>query len=1126
MVTARTILPFLMFMTHSPLHDSRSLRCLAAGLLAVVAGAGTGFAEEEGGHGGGRSGAAGGYSTAEAPKLAVDVFSSEVKNATAICFDDGGKLYVTETYRWRKGIEDNRDHTYWIMDDLATDTNAQRVAVYAKWKDKFEDPEYFTRYSERVVTLEDTNGDGVADRLEEFATGFDEAEDGPAIGLVYGNGNTVYMTCVPHLWALEDTNGDGVADRRESLIDGFGPKNSLSGHDLHGLAWGPDGKLYFSMGDRGYNITTREGKVLKNTNSGAAFRCDPDGSNLEIFHYNLRNPQELAFNEYGDLFTVDNNCDQGDSARVCYLLEGGDTGWHLGTQALTTYKDFLNDGKLGQSPHWLAEGLWKLRHAGQPEWILPPVAHLTNGPSGLVFNSGTSLPERYRNHFLVCDYKGAPNVCFLYSFKVAQDGAGYAMRDAHIFHAGIPNTDVDVGYDGKIYLADFGGGWKRTDAGNIYAMYDPEGIRAPEVRETRSLFADGFEKLDAGRLAELLKHPDMRVRLRAQYTLAARGDSSTAVLKEAARFAGDRFAQFHAIWGLGQVGAVAELLPFLHDSDAELRAQATRTLGNIGAREAVEDIRVLITDPAPRVRTFAAIAAGKLGDSAAIPRLLGMLKANADNDVFERHAASYALSLLPLRLDEGDVAALSRAERLGLLLALRRKLDPRISLFLEDADPTLVNEAIRAINDLEIPAALPVLAEFSDSFAGGFAGPVPDEILFRRLINANFRLGTAEAAARLVRFGANGRLPAGFRVLALRAVELFPTPPPIDPTLGFHRPLAARPAEAIKPVIEDGLVDIFKNATGDIAAAATRAIGVYGIPLDNALLQARIRDGRQPVEVRQTAMEQLFADKAFNDLQLLKTIIDGYEPEMAADAARIWVGRYPDSVLEPVAMLLAHEDDVSKRAAYRILAGDKGANSAEVLVSELKRIVDGTLYRTVHLDLYEASLQREDAAVQAQVRAVEEFLDAGGKSVFDFTREGGNPLKGAGVFANQGMCMKCHQGSRGGGDAGPPLTNIARLRRPEQILHSILDPNAEVVPGYGIAAITLTDGTTIAGTPMEENDAVLLMKSPTGEIEEIAKGSIESRTPSVSAMPVMTGILSRQDLRDLMAYLMTLDGRK
>ena len=164
--------------------------------------------------------------------------------------------------------------------------------------------------------------------------------------------------------------------------------------------------------------------------------------------------------------------------------------------------------------------------------------------------------------------------------------------------------------------------------------------------------------------------------------------------------------------------------------------------------------------------------------------------------------------------------------------------------------------------------------------------------------------------------------------------------------------------------------------------------------------------------------------------------------------------------------------------------------------------------------------------MQKQVKAIDAFLAEDNRTPFDFLREGGDPVQGQNVFENQGICMKCHQGNRGGGDAGPSLENIARLRRPEEILHSVLEPNAEVVTGYGIAAITLKDGTTIAGTPMSENDTTLFMKTPTGETEEIAKDTIDSRTPAVSAMPPMTGILSKQDLRDLMAYLLILDGRE
>src|SRR5262249_34829056 len=59
-----------------------------------------------------------------------------------------------------------------------------------------------------------------------------------------------------------------------------------------------------------------------------------DGSQLEVVHRGLRNPQELAFDAYGNLFADDNNCDKGDSARLVFVIDGGDTGWNMAYQTL------------------------------------------------------------------------------------------------------------------------------------------------------------------------------------------------------------------------------------------------------------------------------------------------------------------------------------------------------------------------------------------------------------------------------------------------------------------------------------------------------------------------------------------------------------------------------------------------------------------------------------------------------------------------------------------------------------------------------------------------------------------------------------------------------------------------
>ena len=140
-----------------------------------------------------------------------------------------------------------------------------------------------------------------------------------------GERQLVWFTCIPDVWLLRDADQNGKAERRQSLHRGYGVHTALLGHDMHGLRMGPDGKLYFSIGDRGLNVMTRESRRLTNTDSGAVLRCDLDGNGLEIFASGLRNPQELAFDRHGNLFTGDNNSDAGDKARLVYVAEGGDT---------------------------------------------------------------------------------------------------------------------------------------------------------------------------------------------------------------------------------------------------------------------------------------------------------------------------------------------------------------------------------------------------------------------------------------------------------------------------------------------------------------------------------------------------------------------------------------------------------------------------------------------------------------------------------------------------------------------------------------------------------------------------------------------------------------------------------
>ncbi len=238
---------------------------------------------------------------------------------------------------------------------------------------------------------------GRASKATVFASGFNSIESGIAAGVLPFHGS-VYFADIPSIYQLKDTKGDGVADERNELSTGYGVHISFLGHDLHGLCVGPDHKLYFSIGDRGANVKALDGTKAYLPDTGGVFRCNLDGSNLETFATGLRNPQQLCFDDFGNLMTGDNNPDYGDPARWVYVVEGGDSGWRIGYQEARLPR--------GGGP-WMWEKIYET--AGKlidAAYILPPVAHLGSGPSGVAYYPGTGLPKSYEGHFFMVDFRG------------------------------------------------------------------------------------------------------------------------------------------------------------------------------------------------------------------------------------------------------------------------------------------------------------------------------------------------------------------------------------------------------------------------------------------------------------------------------------------------------------------------------------------------------------------------------------------------------------------------------------------------------------------------------------------------------------------------------------------------
>jgi putative membrane-bound dehydrogenase-like protein len=693
-----------------------------------------------------------------------------IDDPVAFCIDERGRFYFAESDRQERGVEDNRSSAFWLLDDIRSETVADRLRMYEKWSDKRDGGmAYYSRFDDRVARLADCDGDGVPESRTVFAGPFNEPLDGTGAGVLAIDGD-VFYTNIPHLWRLRDRDGDGVAEVRSKESSGYGVRVALRGHDMHGLVVGYDGKIYWSIGDRGYDVTTSDGTRLHDPRSGAVFRMNPDGSELELFCTGLRNPQELAFDNYGNLFTGDNNSDGGDKARFVYCMEGGETGWSMDFQTL--------EGANQRGP-WNQEGIWHLRpdlaphkvrefSPLQPAWTLPPLDHVGSGPAGLVFYPGVGLSERYRNHFFLCDFLGGDSYSRVLAFAIEPVGAGFRVVDEHVFVENVLPTDVDFGYDGRMYISDWGGGWESGEKGELYAVWDPVAVEDPRVEEVRLLFESGFKGRDVDELASLLGHADRRVRQRAQFELAARGGETTAVLGDVAKHGSDRFSRIHAIWALGQQASrdvrergvvgrgapslgtdpAAAVIPLLADRDAEIRAQASRMLGearSIGAKAGLID---LCADEDARVRAFAALALGKLGARDAQPAIISMLAENSDRDPFLRHAGVQALAWIGDRAKLGELAAEPVPSlRLASLLAMRKLRDPRIASFLEDPERLVRLEAARAINDVPMTELRPRLADSARRFglAPDFPSAVdeaPSRHVFRRDVWKLGRVGT------------------------------------------------------------------------------------------------------------------------------------------------------------------------------------------------------------------------------------------------------------------------------------------------------------------------------------------------------------------------------------------------
>ncbi|KAA5541632.1 HEAT repeat domain-containing protein [Adhaeribacter rhizoryzae] len=1063
---------------------------------------------------------------------------SLVADPIGIHMNDVGHLYYTRTNRQKNSEFDIRGHQDWEIPSIKLQTVEEKRAFLRsvlspanslknQWlKDLNGDGSHdwrdMTVEKEHIYRLEDTNNDGVADLSQLVVEDFHE-EVTDVVGSVMTYNGDIFVAVAPDLWRLRDKNGDGIADEKTSISHGYGIHVGFGGHGMSGLEMGPDGKIYWQIGDIGFNGKGPDGQKWEYPNSGVIVRSNPDGSDFEVFAHGVRNTHEFAFDEYGNLISEDNDGDHpGEKERLVYIVNGSDTGWRSNWQ-YGKYRDPNNN----IYKVWMDEQLFKPRFEGQAAYITPPITNYVSGPSGFLYNPGTALSPKYKNTFFVAEFVGSPARSGIHAFKLKPKGATFELGETKKIMGGVLATGMDFGPDGAMYVADWIDGWDTKEYGRIWKLDDKAGENWAERQQTKKLLAEDFTKQNENYLSNLLANADMRVRQKAQFELAKRGSKGAAIFRKNIKQTKNQLARVHGIWGISQLARqdksyAKTLLPLLKDKDPEIRAQAAKWIGDVRYAEAGKALLPVLKDNNSRACFFAAEALGRIAYEPAINPLIQLLIANNDEDTYIRHAGSLALA----RINKAEpIVALSnhpsRALRLAAVVALRRMSHPGVANFLSDQDEYIVTETARAINDdLSIKEALPALGNVLQQTK------FTNEALLRRAINANLRVGTPEAMQNLINYARKEGSPVAMRAEAIDALSTWAKPSVLDRVDGRYRGEIQRDAQAVRKATTEPFITLAAHQQQSLRMSAIKAISKLRLEQASTALFSRLKEDKDP-KVR---VEALRALAALEDKQIGKAIEQALSDQeksvrVAALDLLAKTNMSKDLMVSLLTDVINTRTAEEKQAALVTLGKLPVTNTQKVFTGLLQQMETGKLAPEIHLELAEAIDSTRSPQLIARHKAITAKLspDASAAS-FKGTLFGGEADLGRRIFFRHqtAQCIRCHSYDDLGGNAGPRLNGVASRLSREQLLEALINPSARLAPGFGMVNLTLKNGKTVSGVLQGETDTELTVKVGDQPNTVVRKDQVAKRTNAPSSMPNMQYLLTKREIRDVVSFLATL----
>jgi putative membrane-bound dehydrogenase-like protein len=930
---------------------------------------------------------------------------------------------------------------------------------------------------DRILVLEDTDGDGTADRQTVFHQGRDVDS---ALGICVigeGPGRKVVVSCAPDVFVFHDDDGDLKADRRESLFTKTGvPQHD---HSVHAFVVGPDGRWYFNFGNTGKAVHDKDGNPVhdrfgnvvndsgKPYRQGMVFRCRPDGSDFEVLGHNFRNNYEVAVDSFGSLWQSDNDDDGNRGVRINAVLDYGNYG----------YVD-ERTGAGWQAPRTNLETDVPQRHWHQNDPGVMPNLLLTGGgsPTGICVYEGGLLPERYRGSLVHCD--AGPNVVRAYHVK--PDRAGYAAASETVIDGTADRwfrpSDVCVAPDGSLIVAD----WYDPGVGG-HAMGDTEKGRLYRIAPAGSKWSVPATDCTtvAGAIAALAS-PNGCTRATALERLAREPDAAAAALEKAFAAATDPRLRARLAWAAGMLPGQAEewIGRLAADGDERLRCAAVR-MCRLTKGDVLGLVEKRASDASQQVRRELAIALRGLTGERADRAWAALASDHVAGDRWELEALGIGSDSVTGFGTPGPwdgrlaawLAAVGDAWKTPagreIVWRSRAAVTPRLLCELIAADSVSTSESLALVRGLDFqdqPAVATALRELVPRFTAA------DEKLRVILPELVLRLdATSSSDAALAK-----RIDeaAGYVVGTPAFVEL----------VGRFR-LQSRIGELITLARDPATSD-------QLAVTAVRtALGIG----DGGAVRAAVLDADPPMAAR-----------------LLTAVGIAGTPR----ALELLEGLLPEAEVRP---------DVKSAA---VLALGRSQRGAERLVELAKAgSLTGTLPQAAAAAIAMGSWPQVKEAAKGVLPLPQSKGGGSLPSIDELTkRSGGDAAHGKVVFAGAGTCAKCHIVGGEGKAVGPNLSGIGAKLSRVALYEAILAPSAAISHNYETYTALLDDGRSLTGLLVSQSPTEVVIRgadgidttTPAGEIDELIK-------QPVSLMPAdLAATLSVKELVDLVAWLETL----